>query len=285
MLISMTGFGKIQAQINDKLINIEIQSLNSKHLDLNIKSNYFFNSLDSEFRKLITSKINRGKIDLRINYKNNTETLPTKINTKILNNYINQLKKIDYDNKENLLSIAMKLPEVINSENINVSPFEKKEILTQINNVINDLSKYQLNEGKVHEKEFKKRIKILNKLLKTAEKIDPFRIKKIKKKIKNSLSKTTISIDTNRFEQELIYYLEKNDITEEKVRLKNNLNYFLDVLNEESPNGKKLSFITQEIGREINTIGSKANDSELQKIIVQMKDELEKIKEQLHNIA
>ena len=284
MLVSMTGYGKTQAQINNKIIDIEIRSLNSKNLDINIKTSYYFKSLESEFRKLICSKIKRGKIDLSINY-NNSDPTPLKINTNVLNNYLDQLKKIDSNNKKNLLSIAMKLPEVISSKNSKISLTEKKEILFQIKKSINDLFIYQLSEGEVLEKEFEKRIQILLKLLIDIEKIDPSRIKNIREKIKNNFSKINLSIDQNRFEQELIYYIEKNDVTEEKIRLKNNLKFFLKELNNKSSSGKKLGFITQEIGREINTIGSKANDSELQKVIIQMKDELEKIKEQLHNIA
>ena len=279
----MTGYGKTQAQINNKIIDFEIRSLNSKYLDINIKTSYYFKSLESEFRKLICSKIKRGKIDLNINYTN-SDPASLKINTNVLNNYLDQLKKIDSNNK-NLLSIAMKLPEVISSKNSKISPEEKKEILFQIKKVIDDLFKYQLSEGKVLEKEFEKRIQILLKLLITIQKIDPSRIKNIREKIKDNFSKINLSIDQNRFEQELIYYIEKNDITEEKIRLKNNLKFFLKELNNKSSSGKKLGFITQEIGREINTIGSKANDTELQKVIIQMKDELEKIKEQLHNIA
>ena len=284
MLVSMTGYGKTQAQINNKIIDIEIRSLNSKNLDINIKTSYYFKSLESEFRKLICSKIKRGKIDLSINY-NNSDPTPLKINTNVLNNYLDQLKKIDSNNKKNLLSIAMKLPEVISSKNSKISLTEKKEILFQIKKSINDLFIYQLSEGEILEKEFEKRIQILLKLLIDIEKIDPSRIKNIREKIKNNFSKINLSIDQNRFEQELIYYIEKNDVTEEKIRLKNNLKFFLKELNNKSSSGKKLGFITQEIGREINTIGSKANDSELQKVIIQMKDELEKIKEQLHNIA
>ena len=283
MILSMTGYGKTQVQINNKIIDIEIRSLNSKNLDINIKTSHYFKSLDSDFRKLICLKIKRGKIDLSINY-NYTNTSPLKINSNVINSYLDQLKKIDSNNK-NLLSIAMKLPEVISSENNSIDDQEKKEIFIGLEKVIKELSLYQLNEGSLLEKEFKKRIQILLELLKTVEKIDPSRIKIIRKKIKDSFSKMNLSFDQDRFEQELIYYLEKNDITEEMVRLKNNLNFFLIELENKTSSGKKLGFISQEIGREINTIGSKANDAELQKIVIEMKDEFEKIKEQLYNIA
>ena len=279
----MTGYGKTQVQISNKIIDIEIRSLNSKNLDINIKTSLYFKSIDSDFRKLICSKIKRGKIDLSINY-NDTNPSPLKINLNILNNYLDQLKKID-SNNNNLLSIAMKLPEVISSENTIINDQEKTKILIGLEKAIKELSIYQLNEGKVLEKEFKKRIQILLELLKTVEKIDPSRIKSIRKKIKNNLSKMNLSFDQDRFEQELIYYLEKNDITEEMIRLKNNLNFFLIELKNKTSSGKKLGFISQEIGREINTIGSKANDAELQKTVIEMKDEFEKIKEQLYNIS
>ena len=279
----MTGYGKTQVQISNKIIDIEIRSLNSKNLDINIKTSLYFKSIDSDFRKLICSKIKRGKIDLSINY-NDTNPSPLKINLNILNNYLDQLKKID-SNNNNLLSIAMKLPEVISSENTIINDQEKTKILIGLEKAIKELSIYQLNEGKVLEKEFKNRIQILLQLLKTLEKIDPSRIKSIRKKIKNNLSKMNLSFDQDRFEQELIYYLEKNDITEEMIRLKNNLNFFLIELKNKTSSGKKLGFICQEIGREINTIGSKANDAELQKTVIEMKDEFEKIKEQLYNIS
>tara|TARA_X000000368_G_scaffold297508_1_gene236929 strand:+ start:247 stop:1101 length:855 start_codon:yes stop_codon:yes gene_type:complete len=284
MILSMTGYGKTQVQISNKIIDIEIRSLNSKNLDINIKTSLYFKSIDSDFRKLICSKIKRGKIDLSINY-NDINPSPLKINSNILNNYLDQLKKIDSNNNNNLLSIAMKLPEVISSENTIINDQEKTKILIGLEKAIKELSIYQLNEGKVLEKEFKKRIQILLELLKTVEKIDPSRIKSIRKKIKNNLSKMNLSFDQDRFEQELIYYLEKNDITEEMIRLKNNLNFFLIELKNKTSSGKKLGFICQEIGREINTIGSKANDAELQKTVIEMKDEFEKIKEQLYNIS
>ncbi len=279
----MTGYGKTKVQISNKIIDIEIRSLNSKNLDINIKTSHYFKSLDSDFRKLICSKIKRGKIDLSINY-NYTNPSPLKINSNVLNRYLDQLKKIDSNNK-NLLSIAMKLPEVISSENTSINDQEKKEIFIGLEKVIKELSLYQLNEGSLLEKEFKKRVEILLELLKTVEKIDPSRIKNIRKKIKNNFSKMNLSFDLDRFEQELIYYLEKNDITEEMIRLKNNLNFFLIELKNKTSSGKKLGFISQEIGREINTIGSKANDAQLQKTVIEMKVEFEKIKEQLYNIA
>tara|TARA_Y100001970_G_scaffold77700_1_gene98792 strand:+ start:20561 stop:21415 length:855 start_codon:yes stop_codon:yes gene_type:complete len=284
MLVSMTGYGKTQVQINNRIIDIEIRSLNSKNLDINIKLGHDFKCLESEFRRLISSKIKRGKIDLNINYENSKAPIHPKINIDIVKNYLSQLKKIDSNNKD-LLSIAIKLPEVINSEITSISNKDKKELLLKLQEVINELSIYQLNEGRVLEKEFKKRINALIQLLKNIKKIDPLRIRNIRNKIKDSFNKINLSVDQNRFEQELIYYLEKNDITEERIRLENNLNFFLEELKKKTSSGKKLGFICQEIGREINTIGSKANDANLQKTVIEMKDELEKIKEQLFNIS
>tara|TARA_B100001079_G_C16397413_1_gene509712 strand:- start:605 stop:1447 length:843 start_codon:yes stop_codon:yes gene_type:complete len=280
----MTGYGKTQVQINNRIIDIEIRSLNSKNLDINIKLGHDFKCLESEFRRLISSKIKRGKIDLNINYENSKAPIHPKINIDIVKNYLSQLKKIDSNNKD-LLSIAIKLPEVINSEITSISNKDKKELLLKLQEVINELSIYQLNEGRVLEKEFKKRINALIQLLKNIKKIDPLRIRNIRNKIKDSFNKINLSVDQNRFEQELIYYLEKNDITEERIRLENNLNFFLEELKKKTSSGKKLGFICQEIGREINTIGSKANDANLQKTVIEMKDELEKIKEQLFNIS
>ena len=284
MLVSMTGYGKTQVQINNRIIDIEIRSLNSKNLDINIKLGHDFKCLESEFRRLISSKIKRGKIDLNINYENSKATIQPKIDIDIVKNYLSQLKKIDSNNKD-LLSIAIKLPEVINSEITKISDKEKKELLLKLQEVINELSIYQLNEGRVLEKEFNTRINALIQLLKNIKKIDPLRIKNIRNKIKDSFNTINLSVDQNRFEQELIYYLEKNDITEERIRLENNLNFFLEELKKKPSSGKKLGFICQEIGREINTIGSKANDANLQKTVIEMKDELEKIKEQLFNIS
>ena len=284
MLVSMTGYGKTQVQINNRIIDIEIRSLNSKNLDINIKLGHDFKCLESEFRRLISSKIKRGKIDLNINYENSKATIQPKIDIDIVKNYLSQLKKIDSNNKD-LLSIAIKLPEVINSEITKISDKEKKELLLKLQEVINELSIYQLNEGRVLEKEFNNRINALIQLLKNIKKIDPLRIKNIRNKIKDSFNKINLSVEKNRFEQELIYYLEKNDITEERIRLENNLNFFLEELKKKTSSGKKLGFICQEIGREINTIGSKANDANLQKTVIEMKDELEKIKEQLFNIS
>ena len=178
---------------------------------------------------MISSKIKRGKIDLNINYENSKATIQPKIDIDIVKNYLSQLKKIDSNNKD-LLSIAIKLPEVINSEITKISDKEKKELLLKLQEVINELSIYQLNEGRVLEKEFNNRINALIQLLKNIKKIDPLRIKNIRNKIKDSFNKINLSLDQNRFEQELIYYLEKNDITEERIRLENNLNFFLEEL-------------------------------------------------------
>ena len=203
MLVSMTGYGKTQVQINNRIIDIEIRSLNSKNLDINIKLGHDFKCLEFEFRRLISSKIKRGKIDLNINYENSKTTIQPKIDIDIVKNYLSQLKKIDSNNKD-LLSIAIKLPEVINSEITKISDKEKKELLLKLQEVINELSIYQLNEGRVLEKEFNNRINALIQLLKNIKKIDPLRIKNIRNKIKDSFNKINLSVDQNRFEQELI---------------------------------------------------------------------------------
>ena len=240
--------------------------------------------IDTEIRKRIAKKLHRGKIDLNIFIEFNGKNAPTAINASVVKGYMAQLKQIEKNNEIDHLAIAMRLPETLSSERNTLQEGEKKAIFNLLNDVIKNIETYRLDEGKVLEKDFLLRLDLIETYLEEVIKIDPERSKKIESKLRASLEELKIEIDSNRFEQELIFYLEKFDITEEKVRLKNHLDYFKEVLENDFPNGKKLGFIAQEIGREINTIGSKANHSELQKIVVQMKDELEKIKEQLLNV-
>ena len=284
MVTSMTGFGKIEAQWEDKSLNIEIRSLNSKSADINLRTPTYLREIDTEIRKRIAKKLHRGKIDLNIFIEFNGKNTPTAINASVVKGYMAQLKQIEKNNEIDHLAIAMRLPETLSSERNTLQEGEKKAIFNLLNDVIKNIETYRLDEGKVLEKDFLLRLDLIETYLEEAIKIDPERSKKIESKLRASLEELKIEIDSNRFEQELIFYLEKFDITEEKVRLQNHLDYFKKVLKNDFPNGKKLGFIAQEIGREINTIGSKANHSELQKIVVQMKDELEKIKEQLLNV-
>ena len=284
MVTSMTGFGKTEAQWEDKSLNIEIRSLNSKSADINLRTPTYLREIDTEIRKRIAKKLHRGKIDLNIFIEFNGKNAPTAINASVVKGYMAQLKQIEKNNEIDHLAIAMRLPETLSSERNTLQEGEKKAIFNLLNDVIKNIETYRLDEGKVLEKDFLLRLDLIETYLEEAIKIDPERSKKIESKLRASLEELKIEIDSNRFEQELIFYLEKFDITEEKVRLQNHLYYFKEVLENDFPNGKKLGFIAQEIGREINTIGSKANHSGLQKIVVQMKDELEKIKEQLLNV-
>ena len=284
MIMSMTGFGKTEAQWEDKSLSIEIRSLNSKSADINLRTPSYLREIDTEIRKRIAKKLHRGKIDLNIFIEFNGKNAPTAINVSVVKEYIAQLKQIEENNEIDHLAIAMRLPDTLSSERNTLQEDEKKAIFNLLDDAIKNIETYRLDEGKVLEKDFLLRLDLIETYLEEAIKIDPERSKKIEVKLRTSLEELKIEIDSNRFEQELIFYLEKFDITEEKVRLQTHLDYFKKVLKNDFPNGKKLGFIAQEIGREINTIGSKANHSELQKIVVQMKDELEKIKEQLLNV-
>jgi uncharacterized protein (TIGR00255 family) len=280
----MTGYGKKETLWEDKRISIEIRALNSKNADVNLRTPSYIRSLDTEIRKRLAAKMNRGKIDLNIHIEFNGENAPTKINTQVVNSYVKQLEALGNSTFSERLALAMRLPDTLTSEREVLSDQEKDAVFTLLNQVIEEINSYRADEGAELEKDFLHRIGLIENHLENVKKIDPERNHKIELRLKDALEDLKIEVDANRFEQELIYYLEKFDITEEKVRLKNHLDYFTKIMKSEVPVGKKLGFIAQEIGREINTIGSKANHSELQKIVVQMKDELEKIKEQLLNI-
>lgn len=284
MIMSMTGFGKTEAQWEDKSLSIEIRSLNSKSADINLRTPSYLREIDTEIRKRIAKKLHRGKIDLNIFIEFNGKNVPTAINSSVVKGYMAQLKQIEENNEIGHLAIAMRLPDTLSSERNTLQEDEKEVVFNLLDDAIKNIETYRLDEGKVLEKDFLLRLDLIETYLEKAIKIDPERSKKIEVKLRTSLEELKIEIDSNRFEQELIFYLEKFDITEEKVRLQTHLDYFKKVLKNDFPNGKKLGFVAQEIGREINTIGSKANHSELQKIVVQMKDELEKIKEQLLNV-
>ena len=240
--------------------------------------------MDTEIRKRIAQKLHRGKIDLNIYIEFNGQNAPSTINTAVVKSYVNQLKALGNVSENEMIAIAMRLPDTLSSERETLQEIEKNTLFDLLNKVLENIENYRTDEGNALEKDFIKRIALIEDLLRSVVKTDPERNEKIEQKLRSALEDLKIELDANRFEQELIFYLEKFDITEEKVRLKNHLDYFKQVMQNDFPNGKKLGFIAQEIGREINTIGSKANHSELQKIVVQMKDELEKIKEQLLNV-
>jgi len=280
----MTGFGKSELIEDSKTITIEIRTLNSKTIDINSRLPQKYKELDILLRKKIIKSLKRGKIDFSVTHKLNEENPTSFINKKAVENYISQLKDIQSFKESDLLSIAMRLPETLKTEKKEINEKEKSDLLSLLDKTLAEVISFRDQEGKILHNDFINRSKLLNKYLKQISKIDINRKKLFKEKLKNEIKKIKVDIDQNRFEQEMIYYIEKIDITEEKIRLSNHISYFVQTLNSDNSQGKKLAFICQEIGREINTIGSKANNFEIQKIIVQMKDELEKIKEQLLNI-
>ena len=284
MIQSMTGYGKAEIQFENKNYILELRSLNSKGLEINARLPIHVREIELQLKKNVGEFLKRGKIDLSLNIENMSEFNAKTINVTAVNQYIEQLKGIEDIDRSELLRIAIKLPDTLRTE---IEDFDKTEIElieTLLKKTIDALIKFRSDEGKILETEFNKRLDNLEGLCKEVEIIDPERSSKIKEKLKSALDTLQAEIDQNRFEQELIYYLEKYDITEEKVRLKNHIDYFKKTLSSDTSNGKKLGFIAQEIGREINTIGSKANHAGLQKLVIQMKDELEKIKEQLLNV-
>tara|TARA_B100001287_G_scaffold268632_1_gene265123 strand:+ start:1523 stop:2422 length:900 start_codon:yes stop_codon:yes gene_type:complete len=298
MIHSMTGYGKQELNLNNSNFMIELKSLNSKQVDINIKMSSRYRDKEIELRRLISEKLQRGKIELSI-WREKTEFSNSfKLNKKLIKDYylqIDDLKK-DLDNLgcsekndgssySNIIQTLVQMPDVFVKEEENIDENNWSQISKAILKTIDNLQKYRKDEGKKLEIDIKNRVNNLYKLLKKIDPLSKRRIEKIKSNLNDNLNKLNLkNIDEARFEQELIYYLEKQDITEEQVRLNAHLSYFLDCMKTKLPVGKKLSFIAQEIGREINTIGSKSSDSEMQKIVVQMKDELEKIKEQLLNI-
>lgn len=290
MLKSMTGYGKSVAEIPGKKITIEIKSLNSKSLDLNIRLPWLYKEKESEIRNIISQLLDRGKIDLTITFDMlDNEIIPV-INKNIVKNYFIQLKEIaselGIDNNEQFLPAIIRLPDALKTEKIELPESEWLLVSEKISESARELDKYRTEEGKSLEKDILKSLNSILMLLADIEKFESDRIPKIREKLKKLLLECVGSenVDKNRFEQELIYYLEKLDINEEKVRLRKHCEYMQEKISSPPPNGKILGFIAQEIGREINTIGSKAYDAAIQKIVVMMKDELEKIKELSLNV-
>ena len=281
----MTGYGKVVLELNAKTVRIEIKSLNSKSLDLNVRMPSDYRPKELELRKIIGSRLKRGKIDVSFYVDIEKAKNPTKINTSIVKNYMDQLSNISGGGQNlDLLKMAIKMPDSISAEKEEIDEQEWSLIINGAEDALNKIENYRKDEGKALYSDFSNRLNNIKSLLKKAVEIDPERIKKVRERLTKSVLELKEKIDQNRFEQELIYYIEKLDINEEKIRLDNHLDYFFKTLNQNQSNGKKLGFIAQEIGREINTIGSKANYAPMQKIVVQMKDELEKIKEQLLNV-
>ncbi len=284
MIHSMTGYGKSVLQLPTKKVTIEVKSLNSKSLDLNARIPSIYKEKELTLRKLLAKKLNRGKVDFSVYVETTAEDTSTQINTPVVKQYMAQLKAVVSGNDIELLKMAVRMPDALNTVREEIDENEWQAIEVEINNAINHINDYRLNEGKILEQDFKQRITTISNILDAVIKIDPERVQAVKERLNKGVAELKEKYDENRFEQELVYYIEKYDITEEKVRLKNHLNYFIETLNSKDSNGKKLGFIGQEMGREINTIGSKSNYAPMQQLVVQMKDELEKIKEQLLNV-
>ena len=284
MIYSMTGFGKDEKLINNHNVVIEIRSLNSKTLDLNLKIDDPVLFIDEYLRKSINQKIIRGKIDVSITINNSNNGLVIPFNTRKVKEYIKELKK-DFDiNESQIISSLLTGDKVIESE-IKLNKNDKKRIKLMIDKSIEELNKYRIKEGKAISKDLKKSVSKIDNYIKKIISIEPSRIKDKKNKIKTYLEELENKFDKSRLEQEIIYYIEKLDINEEIIRLRNHLKFFISEINSEYAQGKKLSFISQEIGREINTIGSKANNFKIQSMVVNMKEENEKIKQNIFNIA
>jgi len=280
----MTGYGKSVLQLPNKKISIEIKSLNSKNLDSYVRTPSIYREKELNIRKLLASNLERGKIDFSLFIDITGEETSTQINKPVVKKYMKQLHEIVGGNEIELLKMAVKMPEALNTERDEIDEDEWNTIENEIILTLEKIKQYRADEGLTLEKDFRDRIQNIDSLLKQVIAIDPERIIAVRERLLKGVSDLKEKVDENRFEQELVYYIEKFDITEEKVRLQNHLEYFTQSIESQDSNGKKLGFIAQEIGREINTIGSKANYAPMQKLVVQMKDELEKVKEQLLNV-
>lgn len=284
MIQSMTGFGKHVIQLPSKKITIELKSLNSKNLDINARMPPSYREKELELRKTIAGSLQRGKIDFNLYVEITGDEASAGINEGVVRQYMKQLRTIAEGEDIKYLEMAVRLPDALKTDKADIDEQEYKTIKQTLGLALDEINKFRSEEGKVLEADFLVRIAEINQLLEEVVKIDPERLSTIRERLDKAVTDLKTEVDENRFEQELIYYLEKYDITEEKVRLKNHLDYFSNTLNSDDSNGKKLGFICQEIGREINTIGSKANYAPMQQIVVQMKDELEKVKEQMLNV-
>lgn len=289
----MTGYGKAAVEIPGRKLTIEVKTLNSKQFDLGLKLPGFFRNKELEVRSLISQRLERGKIELYIFTEDNGETPGFSINHILAKKYHGELKNLMKELRENcpggILPLVLKMPDVMQNSREEMTEQDWESISAGIQQAVDQADIFRSSEGKVLEEDVLKRVQLILQLLEMVEPHERKRMAELRGRLIKEFSRYSGDFngsapDQNRFEQELIYYLEKLDITEEKVRLLKHCQYFLETLNEPQAQGKKLGFITQEMGREINTIGSKASDADIQKIVVQMKDELEKIKEQLGNI-
>ena len=287
MIHSMTGYGKSVLHLSDKKVTIEIKSLNCKNLDLNVRIPSYYRVKELAVRKELASKLVRGKVDFSIYIEMTADETSTTVNKGVVSEYMQQLRNVVQTGSSNdveLLKMAVRMPDALKTEREELDEDEWTQISVNIQKAIKDIIQYRIDEAASLEKDFKLRIENIQSYLEEVKSFDGARITHVKERLKKAIDDLKVQTDENRFEQELIYYLEKLDINEEKVRLANHLTYFLQELGTEDSNGKKLGFIVQEIGREVNTIGSKANFAPMQKAVIQMKNELEKIKEQVLNV-
>ncbi len=284
MIQSMTGFGKSVMQLSSKKITVEIKSLNSKNLDLNARIPSQYREKELQLRNKISRELTRGKVDFSVFVEVTGEETSSSVNQAAVKKYMAQLREIYPASDVDLLGMAVRMPDALKTEREEIDESEFKTIEKALDEALKEIKDFRSAEGKALEEELQQRARNIQELLQKVMAMDPERIAGVRDRLQRGVAELKEDVDQNRFEQELIFYIEKFDITEEKVRLENHMNYFLETLNSEDSNGKKLGFISQEMGREINTIGSKSNYAPMQQLVVQMKDELEKIKEQLLNV-
>lgn len=287
MIQSMTGFGKTSLQTEGKSVNIEIRTLNSKQLDLSVRMSPLFRDMENEIRNCVASQLQRGKIEVSI-YLEKTDKAQVSVDTTLAKAYYEQLvalsKEVNNPVDSDIFCQVLRLPDVITSSKEELSDTVKNELMAALNETCQKVISYRQEEGNHLALDFATRIKLIDSMVDEITPYEENRIVNIRNKFVSSLSELPVQYDDNRMEQEIIFYLEKLDITEEKVRLRKHCSYFMDTMNESQSQGKKLGFIVQEIGREVNTTGSKCNDFNIQQIVVRMKDEVEKLKEQLANV-
>ena len=290
MIRSMTGYGKAECLLADKKLTIEIKSLNSKQLDTNARLPSLYKEKDIEIRQQIASQLERGKVECSFYYELSGEASTATINEPVVKSYYQQLYKISgelgLEASLELLSTVMRMPDTIRTEKPEIEDKEWELVKVALKKALDQVNVFRIQEGKSLDSDLRQRVEAISRKLEEVEPYEKERIEQVRERISKHLEEYDLknTVDENRFEQELIYYIEKLDISEEKVRLANHCSYFMETLEDQGPAGKKLGFISQEMGREINTLGSKANHKELQKLVVEMKDELERIKEQILNV-
>ena len=284
MIQSMTGFGKSIPQLPSTKVTVEIKSLNSKNLDVNARIPSQYREKELQLRNTISKSLTRGKVDFSLFVEVTGEETTASVNRGVVKHYMQQLKSIVDGDETELLKMAVRMPDAVTTEREEIDESEFKAIEAAVIEALEEINQFRTDEGEALEKDLKLRVNNIEALLQEFLRIDPERVDAVKERLRKGIADLKENVDENRFEQELVYYIEKFDITEEKVRLENHLAYFNESINSPDSNGRKLGFISQEMGREINTIGSKSNYAPMQQLVVQMKDELEKIKEQLLNV-